>query len=461
MSITEALLLERTASPWSPTLIFMISTACLSSLQFGYHMSELNAPQEIMNCARSVPADGTWFEDHGLLTCIPFQEHVGAITSSYPLGGLVGSLFAGYLSDRYGRKRLFLLVSILYFVGSTLEGLANSTLILGLGRTINGLGAGTGLVVSPMFINEISPLRLRGFLGSLNQVSVNLGILFTQLLATCWSNDSQWRLILLMGSAMALASLVCSVFMYESPRWLYSSNPTSALKILSILRNGDVSVVENWENEAEESQGATVSLTDFETNPKYSKSRNISALIMIGQQFCGINSIIFYGVQVLVQVFPNSVILVNCLISVLNATVTFIASLFMDKYGRKPLLRLSSIAMGISSLGLAVGILNHLPMLSVASVLGYVGFFAIGVGPIPFLLISEVSQAECKGLAQSQGMVFNWLSTFLIGAFFPLVNGGGVYIAFALVCFAYCYWITRSIPETKGKDTYEEVWGIS
>ncbi|KAI0462063.1 hypothetical protein LJB42_004668 [Komagataella kurtzmanii] len=463
-------------------LVLAVLMSCLSSVQYGYHMSELNAPESVYTCRTPITGphedySKSWFGRHGYKSCIPLDvNQIGIVTSIFTIGGLLGSLYAGQLSENIGRKKMFTANSLVFAVGSLLESLSNTYGQLLCGRLLSGIGAGSGIVVSALYINEVSPIELRGLLGSMNQIFINVGILLTQLLAIGWTNDEQWRYILVTAFVIAIVNFVASNFALESPKWLAieSSNSREALAVLFQLRNGDLNrcqeEITSWEREklsreryiAENPEQANLSLISYLTSSKYSRSRRNVTFIMVGQQFCGINSIIFYGVKVLVSLFPAGALAINCLISLLNLTVTGTASLFMDRWGRKPLLLTSATLMGISSVAMAVGIINSVAVLSVLATFLYVGSFAVAIGPIPFLIVSEISQQEVRGIAQSWGTAANWIATFAIGYLFPIVNeyiGGYVYFIFAFMCFLFGYYTYLYIPETKGKGTYKEVWG--
>lgn len=475
----------------TPTLVATVAIICLGSLQFGYHMSELNSPELVLSCnvskPGSVPFSESLFGSHGFVVCIPLStEQVGLVTSIFSIGGLIGSLYVGRIADRIGRKKTALLHCTIYFIGLTLNGLAQNYLLLVLGRFIAGIGAGAALVVTPIFINEISPPETKGFLGSMNQVSVNIGILFTQLLALKWVNNNDWRWLLLMGLMLAFVTFVLVWFYIdESPVWLYTNGYSSqAFKALHHLRGGDYSVarreVASWgestgtdetENEAllNEDELATptnntpaVTLETYLKLPEYNPSKIVATGILIMQQFCGINSIIFYGVSVLVLLFPNYSIMINCMISVVNAVVTFLAAGFVDKLGRKPLLLTSVTFMGIATVFMGSGIIFSSSVSVIIGTFTYITFFAIGLGPIPFLLVSEVTQTSAKALAQSWGTTMNWLATFIVGFLFPILKqswiGGGVYFIFTVMCVVTYVFIKTQIPETKGKSSYLDVW---
>lgn len=498
-------------------LVTTVSIICLGSLQFGYHMSELNSPESIISCRDtrpgSVPYEESWFGERGFVKCIPLTtEQVGLVTSIFSIGGLIGSFYVGSAADRIGRRKTALVHCLVYFIGSTLNGLSNNFYSLLFGRFIAGLGAGAALVVTPIFINEISPTDKKGLLGSMNQVSVNIGILFTQLLALKWCNNNDWRLLLFMGSLLSLVNFVL-VLLYvdESPMWLFNNGAINdAFVNLHRLREGDYnnsrSEVNAWgrsnndealllPNDIESNtdsastttattttdrdttvdidippppnggQAATVvTLETYLKSPEFNNSKIVATGILIFQQFCGINSIIFYGVSVLISIFPNYAIIINCLISLVNVVITFVAATFVDRLGRKPLLLTSVTFMGVSTVLIGLGIIFSNSISSIVGTFAYITFFAIGLGPIPFLLVSEVTQSRAKASAQSWGTTMNWLATFIVGFLFPILKnswiGGGVYFIFTVMCGVTFGFIKRRIPETKGKSSYEEVWGV-
>lgn len=489
----------------TPKLIANVAIICIGSLQFGYHMAELNSPESVISCRILKPnplvryAD-SWFGSHGFEKCIPMTpEQVGTITSIFSLGGLLGSFLVGGIADKIGRKRTGLLHCCIYFVGSTLIGIANSYFAILIGRFIAGLGAGAALAIGPVYINEIAPKNVKGFLGSMNQVSVNIGILITQFLALVWCDNNNWRLLLLTGSVLAIVNFVAILsYVDESPMWLLNNGFTSqAYQVLHDIRGGEYiharEEVNLWkahgtraggsesddlleEEDAEEQEGATpgstavayvsqpsITLSTYLRSPEYFNSRLVSTGILIAQQFCGINSIIFYGVSVLISVFPDYAILINCLISIVNVVVTFGSAPLIDKLGRKPLLLGSVTVMGILSTIMGFGIISSSAILSIVGTFTYITAFATGLGPIPFLLVSEVTQPKVKAVAQSWGTACNWFATGVVGLLFPILKnswiGGGVYFIFTAFCAATYYFIRNFIPETKGTSSYEEVWG--
>lgn len=197
------------------------------------------------------------------------------------------------------------------------------------------------------------------------------------------------------------------------------------------------------------------------TSPRYFKSRAVITAILVGQQFCGINSIIFYGVKVVSQLLPDQALLINFSISIINVIITFLSSILIERFGRKPLLMSSTFFMSIMSILISLSIVKHISVLLVISIFVYIGFFAIGIGPIPFLIIGELSGKQDKAIAQSYGTVCNWLATFIIGYGFPILNdylGGYVYLLFAMFALWFTNYIHHKVPETKNKTQPDEIW---
>lgn len=455
-----------------------IAAACIASVQFGYHIAELNAPQGVIPCARvsSKNVSRNWWSSHGYSECIELTDiQYGAVTSVFSLGGLLGSYGVSYFADRYGRKTISMAASFMALVGSAVLSLANSYSQLMLGRTMVGIASGTTLVMTPIIIKEISPVNLRGSMGTLNQFSINLGILLTQLIAAKYSTQDGWRWILIAGALLALLNFFMWLFVHETPQWLLRKRDINGAEVsLFHIRGGDSAAIkqevedmqrdlesENFEDSENLSSFSTPTLKQYFTESRFKKPRRAIMALLMGQQFCGINSIIFYGVKVLSSILPNHALLMNILISVVNLTITGMSSLLIDKHGRKPLLLLSTFTLAVASLLISMGILNEWVAISVFAIFSYIGAFAIGLGPIPFLIVSELSAGTDVATAQSYGTICNWLATFVVGYAFPPIHarlGGYVYMLFGLFAIVLTKYIWCELPETRGKAKYQDVW---
>jgi len=198
-------------------------------------------------------------------------------------------------------------------------------------------------------------------------------------------------------------------------------------------------------------------------HPRYKRATLVVMGVMVAQQFCGINSIVMYGVSLLSDVLASSSAILNVLIALLNLVVTLAFAPLIDRLGRKVCLVVSISGMGTSSLVLAIAIIKAVPILSVAALLTFVGSFGLGLGPVPFILSSELVGPEAVGATQSLALAANWIATFVVAQFFPVVNEalgkGKVYFLFAALAAGFLAFVAWFVPETKGKKDADDVWG--
>lgn len=497
---------KKNSLTWRLALIILIT--CMGSMQFGYHMAELNAPQRYLTCdylhgdvspkgsslSSSSSVSSSVFNNlkqtQRLKTCVEMSDQqYGVITAIFSIGGLVGSFYAGRFADYMGRKNLSIVNAMMSLIGSLVLTLSDSYWQFIVGRLIVGMAAGSSIVVVPLMITEIAPVSMKGVFGSMNQGSINIGILVVQFFSLFWARPKKWRYLFVAGIVIACIQLILLVFLFEeSPKWLYNKGELrKAEKVLMGLRPGSRTEVkreiEEWGHQSRNSQasgsvgagmGATnstpynrdVTFWEYLTGPRYFKTRLLVTVILVGQQFTGINSIILYGVSVVGNLAKNSrtPIKVNFGISILNVVVTIGASPLIDHFGRKPLLISSSVLMGIAAYMVSIGLHFEKLVFLILMIFGYIGFFALGVGPIPFLIIPELSPSNALGAAQSYGTVCNWIGTFIVAYGFPVLSDmigiTSVFLMFATFAILFAIYLFFTLPETRGKSNYNEVWGI-
>lgn len=194
----------------------------------------------------------------------------------------------------------------------------------------------------------------------------------------------------------------------------------------------------------------------------YQKAAIAVIMVMLAQQFSGINSIVMYGVSLLAGLLESNSALLNLAVSALNIIVTASCAPLADKLGRKVCLLSSLAIMGSSSLLLAIGIIKAIPVLSAIAVLLFVSGFAVGLGPVPFILASELVGPDAVDATQSIALGANWIATFVVAQFFPLASAklhGKVYFIFAALSAFFFAFVSWYVPETKGKKNADEVWG--
>ncbi|KAJ1326204.1 MFS transporter SP family solute carrier family 2 (facilitated glucose transporter) member 3 [Microdochium nivale] len=513
----------------SAYLLMVVGFAALGPLQFGFHLAELNAPHDVITCATKMAAPSSMTDAFKALVtgkssishiahvyylpdCIQMHEAEFALVSAmYTLGGFVGALSFGPLSSAKGRVFAMRLTSLLFLIGSLIEALSNAIPVLAFGRVLAGIGAGAATVIVPIYISEVAPPSERGLFGAMTQISTNVGILLSQTLGFFLSYTSTWRWILGAGVVVAGAHVLGLVVVPESPAWLAANdNVFQARKNLQRLRGKKYDITEEvakWGGEPispeVESLLNSSPAAATATSPTNSRTRRASTSshgssnsgsraprtmgffqvardpltrpaviacvgVMCAQQLCGINSIVVYSVSLLDNLLPMSSALLTILVSAVNLFTTIACSPLPDKLGRKTCLLMSIVGQGSSALILALSIIFHLKWLSAFSVLAFVAFFAVGLGPVPFILASELVGQEAVGATQSWCLASNYIATFLVVQFFPIINdelnfrfgsAGWVYFIFAGLAALSAIFVMAKVPETKGKRDADEVWG--
>ncbi len=492
--------------------------------------AELNAPQDVISCrlkkavtsrlyaslnsliSTSHTAEAT-ATTSALPDCIPMNDAQYAVVSSmFTLGGLFGALTSGRLASARGRLFVMRLTSIFFAAGSVVETFAGSIAVMSMGRILAGVGAGAATVIVPLYISEVAPPAERGMFGAMTQVSINVGIVLTQTLGYFLSHGSAWRWILGAGVLVAVAQGFGTLFVPESPAWLAANkNAAHARRTLQRIRGRNYDIAE----EVSTWGGAGVGLSDeaaallgddarqqettspvhsgagrraSTSNTKVSGAKSGQNLgffevvrdpfyrpaviacvgAMASQQLCGINSIIMYSVSLLRDLLPVNSELLTIIIAAINLVTTLACSPLPDRLGRKTCLLISIVGQGTSSLALALSILFGVQVLSAVMVLLFVAFFAVGLGPVPFILASELVGQEAVGATQSWCLGASYIATFLVAQFFPIINvalnerlggAGWVYFIFAALATFCGLFVLWRVPESRGKKDADEVWG--
>ncbi|KAH8432067.1 putative MFS glucose transporter [Aspergillus melleus] len=471
----------------TPYLIYLVFIATLGPLQFGYHLAELNAPQTVVTCERKSIHSSAKPMTHGLPQCIPMNpSQFGLVSSIYTLGGFLGALLAGPVSTKHGRLLALRATTIFFILGPIAETLAPTISVLAFGRLLSGVGSGAAIVVGPIYVSEIAPPNAKGFFGAFTQIMTNVGILSTQSLGYFLSEGGKWRIILAVAGFIGCCQLLGLFLVPESPTWLAEHQRVDrARQVLQRIRGKDADIVEEiegWRSSAGDSGSGEeqsllvppsanippkqppVTILTAVTDPRYRPAIIAVVGVMVTQQLTGVNSIIMYSVSLLQTILPTTAALLTVIVSAINLIITLVCSPLPDKIGRRTCLLLSISGMGCNSVLLASGIYFHLKALSVIAVLLFVASFAVGLGPVPFILASELVGPEAVGAAQSWALAANWIATFIVAQFFPMLNDalggrGKIYWIFAAMALVLGGFIYGWVPETRGKTNVDEVWG--
>jgi sugar porter (SP) family MFS transporter len=389
------------------------------------------------------------------------------VVSAVLLGALIGAAVGGRLADRFGRRAVLIQVALLFILGALGTALAPSTAWLSLGRVVVGTAIGIASFTAPLYISEISPADVRGKLVSLNQLMITIGIVCSYLADYGLADMRGWRWMFGLAAIPAAILLLGLLFVPESPRWyMRQLSRDRAREVLGKIRKpSDVD---------EELAEIEASLNQQQGDWRELLSSSLRPALVIGiglavfQQFTGINTVIYYAPTIfkLAGLHSNSAaILATVGVGVVNVLMTVVALELLDRVGRRPLL-LYGLAGMIVTLGvLGAGFFSANPTsalawTSVVCVATYVACFAISLGPIFWLVISEIYPLKIRSRAMAVATMANWGSNLLVArTFLSLLHVLGrpwTFWLYALVGVLAWIFVVRLVPETKGK-TLEEI----
>jgi SP family galactose:H+ symporter-like MFS transporter len=394
-----------------------------------------------------------------------FQEEV--VVAAVLLGAVAGAAFGGKLADALGRRKLLIQVAILFIIGAIGTALAPSPTLLAIGRVVVGVAIGIASFTAPLYISEVSPPAIRGKLVSLNQLMITLGIVFSYLADYGLADKEAWRWMFGLAAIPALILLIGLFFVPESPRWLMGrSQDDQARDVLQRIRESDDVSAELAEIKADLGlqEGGWRELL----NPSLRRPLIIGIGLAIFQQFTGINTVIYYAPTIFQLAGLHSAsaaILATVGVGVVNVLLTIVALRMLDRAGRRPLLLYGLVGMVISLgvLGAAFLLTGSSPLvawLAVISLAVYVACFAIGLGPVFWLLISEIYPLKIRGRAMGLATMMNWGSNLIVAlTFLSLLHSLGrsaTFWLYAVIGILAWFFVYRLVPETKGR-TLEQI----
>ena len=386
----------------------------------------------------------------------------GFATGSLALGAIIGCIIAGNIADKFGRKKSLLVAAALFFISSLCMAFSANKGIFISSRFLAGIGVGMASMLSPMYIAEIAPAALRGRMVAINQLTIVIGILITNIVNYSLRNigDDAWRWMFGLGTIPSGLFFIGALTLPESPRWLVNvARKDEALKILRKIGN-DIF--------AETTLSSIQASSKSEINQGYStvfkKAVLPAVLIGIGlavfQQFCGINVVFNYTPRIFesIGVSQDNQLLQTVFIGIVNLIFTILAMLLVDKLGRKPL-------MLIGAAGLFFLYLIVVQMLNAGStavswfLLSAIGVYAMSLAPVTWVLISEIFPNKIRGAATSVAVLSLWAAYFVLVFTFPILFdklGDKTFYIYSAVCLIGFVFIYFKVKETKGR-TLEEL----
>jgi sugar porter (SP) family MFS transporter len=452
---------ERTFYAWGIAIV-----AALGGLLFGYDWVVIGGARQ-------------FYEVYFRLVS---PELIGWANSCALVGCLIGSLAAGYLADRYGRRRVLLFAGILFAISSALTGWSYSFNAFIIWRIVGGTAIGLSSNVSPLYIAEISPAAIRGRLVSLNQFAIVVGILLAQVVNWriaqpiaahltadavfhSWNVQYGWRWMFCAVVIPSIVFIFASLFLPESPRWLLARNRRSeAGTVLTRIGGaeysaGEIAGIEHAlvaESQQKSSWGDLL-------RPGIRRVVLIGIALAVLQQWTGINTLFNYAAEVYRRAGygANDIFLNIVITGAINLVFTVLAMLLVDKVGRRWMMLFGCVGIGVSHLlcgfayraGWPAGAVLTLTLCAIAC-------YALTLAPVTWVLISEIFPNRVRSHGVSAAVSALWAASFLLTYTFPMMNDklgtSGIFFIYGLICMLGFLFVAYFVPETKGK-TLEQI----
>jgi MFS transporter, SP family, arabinose:H+ symporter len=440
-------------------VLFATGVTAIGGFLFGYDTAVINGANSYLKAHMGLN---------------PTQE--GLAGASAILGCIPGAMFAGFLSDRFGRRKLLFLCAFLYAISGLLSAIPRTFEEFLAARFLSGIGIGASSMICPVYIAEIAPEKWRGRLGTLFQLGIVVGIFLTLFVNKLiqgmgdevWNTAYGWRWMLGMEVVPAVAFIGLLFSVPESPRWLaQKGRDEQAREVLERVggrehANSEMAAIQSTLNQDEGrfSELFTGALR---------KPLVIAVCLMAFSQFCGINAIMYYSTKIFESAgaMKNAAFTSSVWVGLVNLLFTFVAIGLVDKAGRRPLLLIGTLVQGVA-LGL-VGWMFYTQQSGLAlliCVVLFIAAFAMAMGPIGWLLCSEIFPNRLRGRAMSVAAFTVWVSCYVVAQTFPMLNDSPMvgpaktFWIYCAVSFMSFIFVLLFVPETKGRslEQIEESW---
>lgn len=438
-------------------VIVLVST--FGGLLFGYDTGVINGALGSMSAPDQFNLNAFW---------------QGLVVAILQLGATVGALGIGHVTDIYGRRKTLIFLSVLFFIASMCCVLSPNVETMLIGRFALGIAVGGVSVTVPTYLAEMSPSNRRGKFVTRNELMIVSGQLlafvFNAIIALSMGDSGHvWRYMLSLAVIPAVVLGLGMIKMPESPRWLISKGRleegTSILKTIRTTKQAEAEVKTITEAIATEASMKKMTIKDLKLNW-------VRRLLIIGigmaviNQFTGINSIMFYGTEILKNAgFSTNAAFLGNVANGLIAFIAMIASIaMMDRFGRKPMI-LTGLA-GITVALVAIGIVSNvmqgselLPYIILTLTVIYLAFFQSLIGPVNWLVISEIFPLRLRGLSMGIVVMVLWISNFIVALLFPvlleIIGMSNTFFTFAVMSVLSFIFVYKFVPETRGHSLEE------
>lgn len=447
---------ETAASSRSSTALTLVTlVAALGGFLFGYDTAVINGANQYLKAHFGLDS---------------MQE--GLAGASAILGCIPGAMAAGFLSDRFGRRKTLFLCAALYAISGVLSAVPRTFMEFLVARFVSGLGIGASSMICPVYLAELAPAAKRGRLGSLFQLGIVLGIFLTLFINAriqgsgdeIWNTTTGWRWMLGAEVVPAVLLLVLLAFVPESPRWLVTAGrDNEAIRILTSVGGREHALKEH--GEIREAVGQESARFAELFAPRFRRPLIVAVVLMAVSQFCGINAILYYSTKIFASsgIGVQNAFVSSVVVGFVNLLFTFVAIAFVDRAGRRPLL-IAGLVVQVVAL-VTVGAMFHagyngLPLL--LSILLFIGAFAMALGPISWILCSEIFPTKIRGRAMSVATFSVWSTCYIVAQTFPMLNDSPAigpamtFWAYAACSLAGLVFVAVAVPETKGR-TLEDI----
>lgn len=385
------------------------------------------------------------------------------IVSSMMFGAAVGAVGSGWMSSRLGRKKSLMIGAILFVIGSLWSAMSSNPEMLIFARVLLGLAVGVASYTAPLYLSEIAPEKIRGSMISLYQLMITIGILGAYLSDTAFSYTGEWRWMLGVITIPAALLLVGVCFLPNSPRWLAAKGDfRTAQRVLDRLRDTSEQAKRELDEIRESLKIKQSGWSLFKGNSNFRRAVYLGVLLQIMQQFTGMNVIMYYAPKIFeIAGFTNTTEQMwgTVIVGLVNVLATFIAIGLVDRWGRKPTLKLGflvmAVGMGILGTMLHVGIHSSTGQyFAIAMLLMFIIGFAMSAGPLIWVLCSEIQPLKGRDFGITVSTATNWIANMIVGAtFLTMLNTLGnanTFWVYAGLNVVFIILTIVLIPETKG-----------